>query len=94
MTAAKMLVQSGVFETEEIGPDNLIYCRDNYISLQKYINRAMVEFAQYHCKQQLEDILMSVEIITDRDITTQGLVVKITVNNDSIINAYPLDRIK
>jgi len=55
---------------------------------------AMVEFAQYHCKQQLEEIFNNFQLIIDKDVTTEGLVVKVRVDNNSIINAYPLDQIK
>lgn len=55
---------------------------------------AMVEFAQYHCNQQLYEILNTIELITDKDVTTEGLVVKVTVDTKSIINAYPTYKIK
>lgn len=66
----------------------------DFNDVPQWIIDQTVEFAKYHCKQQLEDILMSMKMVTDRDITTQGLVVKITVDNNSIVNAYPLDKIK
>ena len=58
------------------------------------VPRAMVEFAIYHCNQQLYEILNNIELVTDKDVTTEGLVVKVTVNTKSIVNAYPLEQIK
>lgn len=55
---------------------------------------AMVEFAKYHCNQQLYEILNTIELVTDKDITTEGLVVKVTVDTKSITEAYPLEQIK
>ena len=48
---------------------------------------AMVEFAKYHCNQQLYEILNNIELVTDKDVTTEGLVVKVTVDTKSITNA-------
>lgn len=58
------------------------------------IEYAMIEFAKYHCNQQVQEILNNIELVTDKDVTTEGLVVKVTVDTKSITNAYPLEQIK
>ena len=56
--------------------------------------QAMVEFARYRCTQQLHEILNNFELTRNKDVTAEGLVVKVTVDTKSIINAYPLEQIK
>ena len=53
-----------------------------------------IEFAKLHCGEQQKEILNQVELVTDIDVKHDGPVAKISINNDSILNAYPLENIK
>ena len=60
----------------------------------KHVEWLLIEFAKLHCGEQQKEILNQVELITDIDVKHDGPVAKISINNDSILNAYPLENIK
>jgi len=52
-TSEEILVKNSVFENPEISNFNLIIHRDGYITAQKNIKRAMIEFAKMHVEAAL-----------------------------------------
>jgi len=54
----------------------------------------MQEFAKLHCKAQLKAILENVQISWENDIIKNAYENNTWVDEESIINAYPIDNIK
>jgi 2-polyprenyl-3-methyl-5-hydroxy-6-metoxy-1,4-benzoquinol methylase len=94
MTVEEFLVKKDVFIKPEISNFNLNISRDGYILIQNNIKQAMIEFAKYHCKSQLEAILNDVKTKNDWEGNTGSEYYDIIVDMDSIINAYNLNNIK
>ena len=56
------------------------------------IAHAMVEFAKMHCKEQAEAICQQAFINTSRDKFRN--ITSVSINMDSVLNAYPLTNIQ
>jgi len=68
-----------------------------------YVKRAMIEFAKLHVEAALKEAFLNSEMRVSENDTNEypsftnnydDGYVTITVNADSILNAYPLDKIK
>lgn len=86
-TAEDWLQMSPISHYYDDKTDRIVCFADN-------VKYAMIEFAKLHCEEQQKEILNQVELITDIDVKHDGPVAKISINNDSILNAYPLENIK
>jgi len=82
-SAKEFLIENGVgWESVE----------KNYPKLSEAIKESMIGFAKYHVKKALEAAFNNYEMkVSENDDDT---CVTITVSRDSIINAYPLNKIK
>jgi hypothetical protein len=86
-TSEEILVKNSVFENPEISNFNLIIHRDGYITAQKNIKRAMIEFAKIHVEAALKAAYENIEY-TEVDSSVPYVV------EDSILNSYSLENIK
>lgn len=109
-TALEVLVDNDVLGKPEISNFNLTLHRDCYILAQNNIHRAMIEFAQMHVKEALEQACekakMDVfpydqeaweyvdDVLIVSDLTSDMEDGEISIDLDSILNAYPKENIK
>jgi hypothetical protein len=63
-----------------------LQCETNY--------QLMIEFAKMHCEAQLKAILENVQISWENDIIKNAYENNTWADEESIINAYPIDNIK
>ena len=86
-TSEEILVKNSVFENPEISNFNLIIHRDGYITAQKNIKRAMIEFAKIHVEAALKAAYENIEY-TEVNSSVPYVI------EDSILNSYSLENIK
>lgn len=93
-TAEEVLVKNSVFEKPEISNFNLIIHRDCYIAAQRNIKRAMIEFAKLHVEAALKAASEKGEALVRTNGEWTSSKVTARVNKESILNSYPLEKIK
>lgn len=87
-TSEEILVKNRVFENPEISNFNLIIHRDGYITAQKNIKRAMIEFAKIHVEAALKEASEKAIVYADEGGYSEF------VDEQSILNSYSLENIK
>lgn len=60
----------------------------------KRVRESMIEFAKLHCEAQLEAIREKSKLIWSSEISQMAYNDEVWIDDESIINSYPLENIK
>ena len=95
-TAEEILIKESILlkTIEESGNFPLNLTRDTHIGTAKDIKKAMIEFAKLHVEAALKEASKKAKCCDDAIVDLGHTITEAYVEENSILNAYPLTNIK